>query len=130
MPLTDVAKPENLRKLPPDRPIVVFSNDGMSGNQVAGILRILGYEATNLSLGMTAWAVDNEDVAPGGFEVWEPDGVTLKDVIDLPTCWIDLWEKSWVFPVPPDYEPPTYAYIEEGEQELALEVEQAGQPEW
>jgi rhodanese-related sulfurtransferase len=109
IPLTDVAKPENLRKLPTDRQIVVVSTDGQSGNQVAGILRLLGYQATNLLFGMTGWCVDNEEVAPGRFHVWEPDGVTFKDVLDLKICWIDTYVKSYIFPVPEDYEPPTYA---------------------
>lgn len=109
IPITDVAKPENLHKLPTDRQIIVVSTNGLSGSQVAGILRILGYEATNLLFGMTGWCVDNGEVAADRFYVWEEDGVTFKDVLDQQICWIDIWTKSWIMPVPEDYVPPTYA---------------------
>jgi rhodanese-related sulfurtransferase len=115
IPLTDVAKPENLHKLPTDRQIVVVSTDGQSGSQVAGILRLLGYEATNLLFGMTGWTYD-EEVAPGRFHIWaDPGRVTFKDVLDLPICWIDLYIKSNVIPIPPDWEPPVYDVPEEEE---------------
>jgi rhodanese-related sulfurtransferase len=109
IPITDVAKPENLHKLPTDRQIIVVSTNGLSGSQVAGILRALGYEATNLLFGMTGWCVDNEEVASDRFYIWEDDGVTFKDVLDQQICWIDIWTKSWIMPVPEDYVPPTYA---------------------
>ena len=88
IPLTEVAKPDNLRKLPPDRLIVTVSNDGMSGSQVMAILNILGYEANNLLFGMTAWTRD-EDIAPGRFEDKYPGTLDLKDILDLPFCWGD-----------------------------------------
>jgi rhodanese-related sulfurtransferase len=117
IPITDVAKPENLHKLPTDRQIVVVSTTGQSGNQVAGILRLLGYEATNLLFGMTGWTYD-EEVAPGRFHIWEEDGVTFKDVLGFEFCWIDLYVTSNIIPVPEDWEPPTYELEEgEGEQE-------------
>lgn len=80
IPLTDVAKPENLHKLPPDKPILVVSNDGMTGNQVTGILNALGYKAQNLSFGMTGWT-RNPNIAPGQFD-------EEKDILSLPFCWL------------------------------------------
>ena len=89
MPITDICKPENLNKLPADRKIVVVSNDGMSGNQVAGILAILGYDAVNLSCGMTAWTY-SDDIAPGRFHAYTADKVTFQDVLNYEICWIDV----------------------------------------
>jgi rhodanese-related sulfurtransferase len=108
IPLTDVARPENLHKLPTDRQIVVVSTDGQSSSQVAGILRILGYSATNLLFGMQGWAAGDEEVAPGRFHIWEPDGFTFKDVLDLPICKVEVTSLYGINPVPPGWEPPSY----------------------
>ena len=88
MPITDVAKPDNLKKLPTDRKIVVVSNEGMSGNQVAGILALLGYDAVNLLFGMTAWTY-SDDIAPGRFHAYTTDKVTFQDILNFEICWID-----------------------------------------
>ena len=113
MPLTDVCKPENLQKLPPDRLIVVVSNDGMSGNQVAGILNILGYNALNLKFGMTAWT-RNEDIAPGRFYIWEPDayGFVFKDVLAYEMCWVEM-PSTQVLPPIEGWKPPVLSPVEE-----------------
>jgi sulfur-carrier protein adenylyltransferase/sulfurtransferase len=64
--LTDVAKKENLQRLDPDKQIVVYCYTGRTGSQATAILNVLGYNATNLHWGMTAWTKDT-DVAPAGF---------------------------------------------------------------
>jgi len=89
MPITDICKPENLNKLPTDRRIVVVSNEGMSGNQVSGILNILGYNSINLLFGMTAWTY-SDDIAPGRFHAYTADKVTFQDVLNFEICWIDI----------------------------------------
>jgi rhodanese-related sulfurtransferase len=66
IPLTDIAKTENLQKLDPGRLIVIYCYTGRTGSQATAILNVLGYNATNLHWGMTAWTKDT-DVAPGGF---------------------------------------------------------------
>jgi rhodanese-related sulfurtransferase len=88
IPITEVAKPENLRKLPPNRLIVVVSNDGHAGAQVMAILNILSYNANNLYFGMTSWTRDL-NIAPGRFEEKYPGTQTYKDILDVPFCWGD-----------------------------------------
>jgi rhodanese-related sulfurtransferase len=88
VPITDVCKTENLKKLPTDRKIVVVSNDGMSGSQVSGILALLGYDTANLLFGMTAWTY-SDDIAPGRFHAYTADKVTFQDVLNYEICWID-----------------------------------------
>jgi rhodanese-related sulfurtransferase len=98
IPLKDVAKQDNLRKLPPiwqkDTPanniplasIVVVSNDGMAGSQVAGILNYLGYDAINLLFGMTGWTTD-ENIAPGRFDEEIIPGTTKRvDILEGDIC--------------------------------------------
>jgi rhodanese-related sulfurtransferase len=107
MPITDVCKPENLSKLPPDRKIVVVSNDGQSGSQVSGILNLLGYDAVNLQFGMTGWTY-SDDIAPGRFHVWEADFVTFKDVLSYEVCWIETPTGN-MLPSIEGWTAPTYA---------------------
>ena len=64
--LADLAKPENLAKLPKDKKIVVYCFTGHTGSQATAILNVLGYDASNLKFGMTAWTLDT-DVAPGRY---------------------------------------------------------------
>lgn len=64
----NVATAGNLRRLPPDRRIVVYGGTG--GDEAAAVtvvLTILGYEAVNLRWGMTSWSY-NREIAPGRFE--------------------------------------------------------------
>jgi rhodanese-related sulfurtransferase len=64
--LADLAKPENLAKLPTDKKIVVYCYTGHTGSQATAILNVLGYDASNLKFGMTSWTKDT-DVAPGRY---------------------------------------------------------------
>jgi len=64
---TQIAKKENLAKLPTDRPIVIYCYTGHTGSQATALLNLLGYDATNLKFGMTSWTMDTE-VAPGAFD--------------------------------------------------------------
>ena len=89
MPVTDVCQAENLAKLPPDRQIVVVSNDGQTGSQVTGILSLLGYDACNLYYGMTAWTRD-EEIAPGQFTEYKPGTEKHLDILDLAFCFGNL----------------------------------------
>jgi len=61
---------ENLKKLNPDKQIVVYCYTGRTGrtaSQATAILNTLGYDARNLSRGMTGWTTDPE-IAPYGFD--------------------------------------------------------------
>ena len=58
---------QNLDKLPPDEPIVVYCYTGHTGSQATALLNMLGYDATNLRFGMVSWTQDTE-VAPYAFD--------------------------------------------------------------
>jgi rhodanese-related sulfurtransferase len=58
MAFTSIAKKENLRKLDPDKQIVVYCYTGRTGSHATAILNVLGYNATNLLWGMSGWTTD------------------------------------------------------------------------
>lgn len=76
IPWREVAKQENLAKLPKDGQIVVYCFTGHTASQVTALLNILGYDAINLKFGMTAWTL-NTDIAPGRYQ-------EVKDGKDYP----------------------------------------------
>jgi rhodanese-related sulfurtransferase len=76
IPLADLAKPENLAKLPKDSKIVAYCYTGHTGSQATAILNVLGYDVSNLKFGMTAWT-KNTDVASGRYD-------ESKDCMDYP----------------------------------------------
>jgi len=64
----DITGQENLRRMPPDRRIVVYGRIG--GDEAASvmvILNILGYDAVNLRWGVTSWSY-NKEIAPGRYQ--------------------------------------------------------------
>ncbi len=68
IPIKELVRKESLKKLPPDRQIVLC---GHIGGDVAGeataILNMLGYSAVNLKWGMTSWTF-NATVAPNRYQ--------------------------------------------------------------
>ncbi len=67
IPWREIAKKSNLKKLPPDRKIVLYCYTGRTASQATAILNVLGYNAVNLHWGMTGWT-KNEEVAPYRFD--------------------------------------------------------------
>lgn len=63
----DIAKPENLAKLPKDRQIVVYCYTGHTGQIVTTVLNLLGYNAINLKFGMMGWTKDDAVLAQPRF---------------------------------------------------------------
>jgi rhodanese-related sulfurtransferase len=59
IPWADLFKTENLKKLPTDQQIVVYSQDGNFGNQATAILNCLGYNASSLEWGVASWTLDD-----------------------------------------------------------------------
>jgi rhodanese-related sulfurtransferase len=51
----DIAKPENLRRLPKDRKVIVYCDTGQQQNKVVTVLRLLGYDAWAMKWGYMAW---------------------------------------------------------------------------
>jgi sulfur-carrier protein adenylyltransferase/sulfurtransferase len=88
IPITEVAKIENLHKLPPDRQIVVVDNDGMAAGQVVSVLNVLGYNATQIMWGMMGWTT-NDNVVVHRFLEYEPGSDTKEhDIKEYPFCYV------------------------------------------
>ncbi len=60
IPWKTIADPDNLAKIPDDKPIVVYCYTGHTGGIATTILNALGYEATNLKYGIMGWTHDDE----------------------------------------------------------------------
>ncbi len=74
IPWTQIANPENLAKLPPDKPIVVYCYTGHTGQVAATVLSVLGYDVTNLKYGMMGWTANDEVLATTRFDpATQPD---------------------------------------------------------
>jgi rhodanese-related sulfurtransferase len=70
IPWTQLGDPEQLAKLPPDRPIAVYCYTGHTGQVATTLLSALGYDATNVKFGMMGWSKDADVVATSG--VFDP----------------------------------------------------------
>lgn len=64
----DIAKPENLAKLPKDKDIIVHCDTGHDQNKALTVLRMLGYKAYDLKWGYMSWKTSI------------PSGMTLKAI--------------------------------------------------
>ncbi|MFN3568014.1 MAG: rhodanese-like domain-containing protein, partial [Caldimicrobium sp.] len=53
----EIAKPENLAKLPKDKDIIIYCDTGHEQMRVASILRMLGYNVYTMRFGMMSWKV-------------------------------------------------------------------------
>jgi rhodanese-related sulfurtransferase len=51
----EIAKPENLAKLPKDKDIIVHCDTGHEQNKALSVLRMLGYKAYDMKWGMMSW---------------------------------------------------------------------------
>ncbi len=67
IPWKQIANPDNLAKLPTDKPIAVYCYTGHTGQVATTILNMLGYDATNLKFGMMGWTEDDEVLATKRF---------------------------------------------------------------
>jgi sulfur-carrier protein adenylyltransferase/sulfurtransferase len=68
IPWNQIARPENLAKLPADQPIVVYCYTGHTGQVAATVLKILGYDVQNLKYGMMGWTEDDEVLATARYD--------------------------------------------------------------
>jgi rhodanese-related sulfurtransferase len=60
IPRWELFQPENLSRLPTDRPIVVCCYLGFTSSQVVAILNMMGYDAQVSLHGLSAWTLDSE----------------------------------------------------------------------
>jgi len=64
----EIAKNENLAKLPKDKDIIVLCDTGHEQNKALSVLRMLGYKAYDMKWGMMSW------------KTLPPTGLTLKAI--------------------------------------------------
>jgi rhodanese-related sulfurtransferase len=62
IPWNQIAKADNLAKLPTDQPIVVYCYTGHTGQVATTVLNLLGYNVQNLKYGMMGWSQNAEVV--------------------------------------------------------------------
>jgi rhodanese-related sulfurtransferase len=58
IPYNEILKPENLKKLPKDKKIILYCHMGVTETIPIIPLRLLGYDAYGLLLGMAGWQKD------------------------------------------------------------------------
>ena len=58
IPYTELFKPENLKKLPKDKKIILVGHMGIHENYSVVPLRLIGYDAYALLIGMSGWQID------------------------------------------------------------------------
>ena len=61
IPWKDIAKVENLTKIPTDKKVITYCYTGHTGAIATTVLNLLGYEAYNMKFGMMGWT-DDPDV--------------------------------------------------------------------
>jgi len=71
----EIAKPENIAKLPKDKEIIVYCDTGHEQSKVLSVLRMLGYEAYDLKWGMMSW----KTLPPSGFTLKSIEGSILNN---------------------------------------------------
>lgn len=71
----EIAKPENLAKLPKDKEIIVLCDTGHEQSKVLSVLRMLGYEAYDMKWGMMSW----KTLPPSGFTLKAIEGSILNN---------------------------------------------------
>lgn len=71
----EIAKPENLAKLPKDKDIILYCDTGHTMSMALAVLRMLGYRAYALKWGMMSWKA----LPPTGFTLNAIADSILKD---------------------------------------------------
>lgn len=66
IPMSELATPQNLAKLPTDKPILVICNTGHTASISTAVLGMLGYDAWTLRFGMMGWRAATKG------KVWSP----------------------------------------------------------
>ena len=66
IPMSELAMPENLVKLPTDKPILVICNTGHTASLSTSVLGMLGYDAWTLRFGMMGWRAATKG------KIWSP----------------------------------------------------------
>ncbi len=71
----EIAKPENLAKLPKDKDIIVYCDTGHEQSKALSALRMLGYKAYDMKWGFMSW----KPLPPTGFTLKAIEGSILNN---------------------------------------------------
>lgn len=77
IPWADIAKAENLAKIDPSKPVVVYCYTGHTGGVAAAVLGLLGYDVRNLKHGIMGWTTDS--AVRGGVSSFADDTTAKGD---------------------------------------------------
>jgi rhodanese-related sulfurtransferase len=55
IPLINIAGTDNLKKLDPARTVIIYSENGQTGQMATTLINLLGYHAVNMKFGMMDW---------------------------------------------------------------------------
>ena len=73
IPWKTIAAEENLKKIDPEKPVIVYCYTGHTGQVATTLLNLLGYEAINMKYGMMGWTDDAAILGMGVFECNAPN---------------------------------------------------------
>ena len=63
IPWACITETEHLRRLDPDRIVIVYSENGQTGQIAATLLNLLGYHAVDMKFGMMDWNTSYVDTS-------------------------------------------------------------------
>ena len=96
IPWTQIAKEENLKKLPADKNIVTYCYTGHTGQISATILKVLGYDVSNMKWGIMSWTKNDTVRVQKAFSE-ESDAHDFAVTTDVPeTKTYDLADPNYV----------------------------------
>ena len=78
IPWKEIAKPENLAKLDPNKKIITYCYTGHTGMIAAMVLNVLGYDAVDMKYGMMGWTSDSNVLNQNVFDCNPPNYPTEK----------------------------------------------------
>jgi rhodanese-related sulfurtransferase len=86
IPWKEIAKPENLAKLPADKRVLTYCYTGHTGMIAGTILGILGYDAGNIKYGMMGWTKDDAVLATARYDVATAPDYATEGTATAPTA--------------------------------------------
>jgi rhodanese-related sulfurtransferase len=110
IPWREIAKPQNLAKLPTDQNIAAYCYTGHTGQVATTILGVMGYDVSNMKFGMMGWTADETVLGT------TPFGPDAQDDYRLETSAVEA-EEATPEPTEEPQPEPTAALTEEPAEE-------------
>lgn len=96
IPWTQIAKEDNLKKIPTDKHIVTYCYTGHTGQIGATVLKLLGYDVSNMKWGIMSWTKDANVRVSSAFSE-ETDAHNFAVTTDVPqTSTYDLPDPNYI----------------------------------